>query len=84
MSNTNWQCHEGRARLRIFNPGIHILLPGTVPIDTREEQTLSAEQSNVQVDIKHQNKCLGPMTLERAWRLMEEALSGEELPSCSR
>jgi len=75
------QYGERWARLRgEFGPGIFALLPSTVVTNTWVEQTLSATQFDVWLSILRRHNRPDATMAERAWRLVEGALSGEEPP----
>lgn len=75
------QYGERWARLRgEFGPGIFALLPSTVVTNSWVEQTLSATQFDAWLSILRRHNRPDATMVERAWRLVEGALSGEEPP----
>lgn len=75
------QYGERWARLRgEFGPGIFALLPSTVVTNSWVEQTLSATQFDAWLSILRRHNRPDATMVERAWRLVEGALSGEKPP----
>lgn len=75
------QYGERWARLRgEFGPGIFALLPSTVVTNSWVEQTLSATQFDAWLSILRRHNRPDATMVDRAWRLVEGALSGKEPP----
>lgn len=75
------QYGERWARLRgEFGPGIFALLPSSVVTNSWVEQTLSATQFDAWLSILRRHNRPDATMVERAWRLVEGALSGKEPP----
>jgi len=75
------QYGERWARLRgEFGPGIFALLPSIVVTNSWVEQTLSATQFDAWLSILRRHNHPDTTLVERAWRLVEGALSGEKAP----
>jgi len=75
------QYGERWARLRSeFGPGIFALLPSTVVTNSWVEQTLSSAQFDAWLSILRRHNRPDAAMVERAWRLVEGALGGEEPP----
>lgn len=75
------QYGERWARLRgEFGPGIFALLPSTVVTNSWVEQTLTATQFDAWLSTLRRHNRPDATMVERAWRLVEGALSGEQAP----
>lgn len=75
------QYGERWARLRReFGPGIFALLPSAVVTNRWIEQELSVTQFDAWLSVLRRHNPPDPLIVERAWYLVEEALSGRPPP----
>jgi hypothetical protein len=75
------QYGERWARLRReFGPGIYALLPSTVVTNRWIEQQLSITHFDAWLSVLRRHNPPDPLIAERAWYLVEEALSGQPPP----
>lgn len=75
------QYGERWARLRRdFGPGIFALLPSMVVTNRWVEQELSVTQVDAWLSVLRRHNPPDPLIVERAWHLVEEALSGRPPP----